>query len=106
MNTRAKIMGLAALPLAGLLAFGGTAAAQASGSPAGTQVVQQAVTHHAGDPCPGHAATGATHPARQQVRDRDCGTCRNHDTTQAGKTVTSTTAHARHDASCGDHGDR
>jgi hypothetical protein len=37
MNTRQKIMGLAALPLAGLLAFGGAAVAQASGSPAGTR---------------------------------------------------------------------
>ena len=33
MNTRTKIMGLAALPLAGLLATGGAAVAQAAGTP-------------------------------------------------------------------------
>jgi hypothetical protein len=106
MNTRAKIMGLAALPLAGLLAFGGTAVAQASGPPAGTQVVQQAVTHRAGDPCPEHAVTGATHLAcQQQVRDRDCGACRDQPS-PAVTAVTSTVAHAGCDGSCGDHGDR
>jgi hypothetical protein len=51
MNTRTKIMGLAALPLAGLLATGGVAMAQGAGTPAGTQVVQQAAIHKAGDPC-------------------------------------------------------
>ena len=113
MNTRQKIMGLAALPLAGLLAAGGTAVAQASGPPAGTQVVQQAVTHRAGDPCPSHAVTGATHPVQQQVRDRDCGTRSGHHPSRVVTTVTSTAAHAHHDGSCddhdggcGDHGDR
>ncbi len=33
MNTRRKIMGLAALPLAGLLATGGVAMAQSAGAP-------------------------------------------------------------------------
>jgi len=42
MNTKQKIMALAALPLAGLLASGGVAAAQTAGAPSGTQVVQQA----------------------------------------------------------------
>jgi hypothetical protein len=77
MNTRAKIMGLAALPLAGLLATGGVAMAQTAGTPAGAQLVQQAVAHRAGDPCPKHAVTVTTHRAcqRQQARDRDCGRC-------------------------------
>ena len=76
MNTRAKIMGLAALPLAGLLATGGVAVAQTAGTPAGTQVVRQAVMHRAGDPCPEHAVQVATQAQdRLRVRDRDCGTC-------------------------------
>ena len=108
MNTRQKIIGLAALPLAGLLAAGGTAVAQASGSPAGTQVVQQAVTQHAGDPCPGHAMTVATQPARQQqrARDRDCGTCGDHHPSRVVSTVAGTAAHARHDGTCDGHADQ
>ncbi len=84
MNTRAKIMGLAALPLAGLLATGGVAMAQTAGTPAGTQVVQQAVTHRAGDPCPDHAAKVTTQQTQDQlrVRDRDCGTCGDRQQTQ------------------------
>ncbi len=74
MNTRAKIMGLAALPLAGLLATGGVALAQSTGAPAGTQVVRQMVTHRAGEPCPKPAATATTQQVREQLqtRDRDC----------------------------------
>ena len=64
MNTRQKIMGLAALPLAGLLATGGVALAQGTGSPAGAQVVQQAVTQRTGNPAP---AAGQ----QSQLRDRD-----------------------------------
>ncbi len=137
MNTRQKIMGLAALPLAGLLATGGVAMAQTAGTPAGTQVVRQAVTHRAGDPCPEHAAkvaaqhaakpcpqhavktaakpaakpcpqhavTVAVQPARQQVRDRDCGPCRDGHQAQAVKTA-STVAHPRHGGTCEDHADR
>jgi hypothetical protein len=106
MNTRAKIMGLAALPLAGLLATGGVAMAQSAGTPARTQVVQQAVTHRAGDPCPEHAATAAAQQARDQlrVRDRDCGTCGDRQHTQ---TATRTMDQLRlHDGSCDQHADR
>jgi hypothetical protein len=107
MNTRQKIIGLAALPLAGLLAAGGTAVAQASGSPADTQVVQQAVIHRAVDPGPSDSVTGGTHPACQrQVRDRDCGACDGYHPTPAVKTVTSTVVHARHDGTCRDYADR
>ena len=106
MNTRAKMMGLAALPLAGLLATGGVAMAQAGGTPAGTQVVQQAVTHRAGDPCPRHAVETAAQSARQQqqVRDRDCAPCRDGHQAQAVKTA-STVMHPRHDGNCDDHAD-
>lgn len=105
MNTRAKIMGLAALPLAGLLATGGVAIAQAGATPAGTQVVQQALMHRAGDPCPEHAVkvTAQQTPDQLQVRDRDCGTCRDRQQTQ---TATRTTEEARHDGSCDHHADR
>jgi hypothetical protein len=99
MNTRAKIMGLAALPLAGLLATGGVALAQTAGTPAGTQVVQQAVTHRAGDPCPEHAAKTVTQQGDQlRVRDRDCGTCGDHQA-QTAQTADRTMEHAR-DGSC------
>jgi hypothetical protein len=76
MNTRAKIMGLAALPLAGLLATGGAALAQTAGAPSGTQVVQQAAVRQAGDPCPLHTAKAAAQQPcdRQRVQDRD-GSC-------------------------------
>ena len=68
MNTRMKMMGLAALPLAGLLATGGVAMAQGAGAPAGTQVVQQAAIHKAGDPCPQHVVKTA--PSRQASTSR------------------------------------
>ena len=73
MNTRAMIMGLAALPLAGLPSVGGVALAQTAGAPAGTRVVQQAAMHQAGDPCPQHTAkTAVRQPCDQQrVQDRD-----------------------------------
>lgn len=106
MNTRQKIMGLAALPLAGLLAVGGTAMAQASGSPAGTQVVQQAVTHRAGDPCPQPAVKVTVRPAACQLRtrDRDCG-ARDGRHARAGRTAVGTMEHAR-DGSCARDADR
>jgi hypothetical protein len=122
MNTRTKIMGLAALPLAGLLATGGVAMAQGAGTPAGTQVVQQAAIHQAGNPCPEHvvkAAAGqaakpcpqhvvktATQPARQhqQARDRDCANCGDHQG-QAVQTAARVMDHAR-DGSCDHHADR
>lgn len=99
MNTRAKIMGLAALPLAGLLAGGGVALAQTAGTPAGTQVVQQSVTHRAGDPGPQHAVKVATQQTRdqQRVRDRD-GSCGVHQARTA-QTAHRTMEHAR-DGSC------
>ncbi len=62
MNTRAKIMGLAALPLAGLLSAGGVALPQTAGTPSGTQVVQQAAVHQAGDPCPQHRSPWSPWP--------------------------------------------
>jgi hypothetical protein len=103
MNTRRKIMGLAALPLAGLLATGGVAMAQSAGAPAGTQVVQQAVTHRAGDPCPEHAAKVATRQPcdQQRVRDRD-GSCDHQ--AQTAQTGARTMEHAR-DGSCIDDAD-
>ena len=107
MNTRQKIIGLAALPLAGLLAAGGTAVAQASGSPAGTHVVQQRVIYRAVEPGPSYSVTGDTHPACQrQARDRDCGACGHYHPTPAVKTVTNMVVHARHDGTCRDHADR
>ena len=60
MNTKQKIMVLAALPLAGLLASGGVAVAQTAGAPSGTQVVQQAANRDTGDPGCGHVVVGAT----------------------------------------------
>lgn len=101
MNTRAKIMGLAALPLAGLLATGGVAMAQTAGAPAGTQVVQQGAVHRAGDPCPDHTAT--TQQDRMQLRDRARdGSCDH----QLKQTATRTMDQARlHDGSC-DRADR
>ena len=136
MNTRAKIMGLAALPLAGLLSVGGVALAQTGGTPASTQVVQQAAVHKAGDPCPEHVgkadaqqavrpcpqhavkadAQQAVRPCpqhavkadAQQARDRDRdGTCDH--PARAGWTTAVTVAHSHHDgnrAGYGDHGDR
>ena len=124
MRTRMKIMGLAALPLAGLLATGGAALAQTAGTPTGTQVVQQAVTHRAGDPCPAHAAQTATQRSADQCpqhavkvavqpagqhqqtrdRDRDCGTCGDHQA-PAVQTAARTMEHAR-DGSCAQHADR
>ncbi len=102
MNTRRKIMGLAALPLAGLLATGGAALAQTTGTPAGTQVVQQAATRTAGVPCPQHAVKAAAQQPgdQQRVRDRDC----DHQA-QAAQTGTRTMEHAR-DGSCVDDADR
>ena len=114
MNTRAKIMGLAALPLAGLLATGGVAMAQAAGTPAGTQVVRQAVIHKAGQPCPQHAVKVATEQAgapagttlqtrdQLRLRDRDCANCGDH---QQARTGTRTMEQAR-DGSCDHHADR
>lgn len=84
MNTRQKMMGLAALPLAGLLATGGVALAQttgpSAGTPAGTRVVQQAVVHRAGEPCPVHAVKTAAEPSQQrlQARDGDREACGDH----------------------------
>ena len=101
MNTRYKIMGLAALPLAGLLATGGVAMAHTAGAPAGTQVVQQAAVHRAGDPCPDHPAT--TQQDRLQLRDRDRdGSCDR----QQAQAATRTMDQLRlHDGSC-DHAGR
>jgi hypothetical protein len=105
MNTKQKIMGLAALPLAGLLATGGAALAQGAGAPASTQVVQQATAHRAGDPCSAHPAKlAAQQPCDQQrMRDRDHdGTCGHQ--AQAGPTATRVMTHAR-DTSCTRHAD-
>lgn len=83
MRTRMKITGLAALPLAGLLVTGGAALAQTAGTPAGTQVVQQAAVQRTAKPCPPHAVKVAVKPVQQQqVRDRDC---RDHKAPQAVK---------------------
>ena len=102
MNTRAKIMGLAALPLAGLLATGSVAMAQSARTPAGTQVIQQTAVHRAGDLCPDHPAT--TQQGRLQLRDRDRnGSC----VRQHAQTATRTTVQLRlHDGSCDQHADR
>lgn len=108
MNTRQKIMGLAALPLAGLLATGGAALAQTAGSPAGTpagtQVVQQAAVHRAGDPCPQHTAkTAAQQPCDQQrIQDRDRSCDHQAQTVPTGDR---TMEHAR-DGSCVQDADR
>ena len=128
MSTRAKMMGLAALPLAELLSVGGAALAQTAaspaGAPAGTRVVQQAVIHKAGDPCPEHAVKAAAQqavkpcpqhavnatdqPARQQARDRDRGgNCDRQ--AKAVKATAVTVAHSHHDGNCArhdGHGDR
>jgi hypothetical protein len=101
MNTRYKIMGLAALPLAGLLATGGVAMAHTAGAPAGTQVVQQAAVHRAGDPCPDHPVTGAAQQDRLPLRDRD-GSCDRQQTQTATRTMDQLRVH---DGSC-DHADR
>jgi hypothetical protein len=106
MNMKQKIMALAALPLAGLLASGGVAAAQTAGAPSGTQVVQQAAAHSTADPCPGHGTTGRCPSAMvQRDRDsvRDCATCGSDHAPQGQAT---TVAHVRHDGSCDDHADR
>ena len=110
MNSKQKIMALAALPLAGLLASGGVAAAQTAGAPPGTQVVQQAATRSTTGPCPGRGVMSATRPcpaaAAQQDRDRDrdCGTWRSGRASQGQATITA--AHICHDGGCDDHGDR
>jgi len=99
-----KVMGLAALPLAGLLATGGAALAQTAGTPVGTQVVQQTAVHKAGDPCPVHAVKATAQQARDRDRDGNC----DHPA-QAVKTTAVTVAHSHHDGSCArhdDHGDR
>jgi hypothetical protein len=102
MNTRQKIMGLAALPLAGLLATGGAALAQTTGTPAGTQVVQQAAARTAGVPCPQHAVKAAAQQPcdQQRMRDRDPG-----HQAQAGQAGARMMEHAR-DGSCADHAGR
>lgn len=108
MNTRMKIMGLAALPLAGLLATGGVALAQtagpSAGTPAGTSVVKQVVPPRAGEPCPLHAVKTTAQPVQQrlQVRDRDCGTCGDH---QQARTADRTMDQHR-DGSCDELADR
>jgi hypothetical protein len=110
MNTKQKIMALAALPLAGLLASGWVAAAQTAGAAPGTQVVQQAAARSTADPCPGHGVMSTTRPcpaaAAQQDRDRDrdCGTCRGDHVSQGQAATTAT--RMGHDGNCGDHGDR
>jgi hypothetical protein len=110
MNTKQKIMALAALPLAGLLASGGVAAAQTAGPPSGTQVVQQAAVRSTTGPCPEHSVTVTSRPCptgtaqQDRDRDRDCGTCRGDHT--AGGQATMTAARAGHDGSCADHADQ
>ena len=111
MNTKQKIMALAALPLAGLLASGGVAAAQTAGAPSGTQVVQQAATRQAGDPGCGHVVVGATRQCpsatAQRDQDRGCGTCRSDGVSQPQAAQgASTAARIGHDGSCADHGGR
>jgi hypothetical protein len=75
MNTRQKMIGLAALPLAGLLAMGGTALAQtagaSAGTPASTRVVQQAAIHRAEDTRPVHAVKTEDKPAQERSRDHE-----------------------------------
>jgi hypothetical protein len=79
MNTRLKMIGLA-LPLAGLLAMGGTALAQmagaSAGTPASTRVVQQAAIHRAGEISPAHAVKTEDKPAQQRLQERE----RDHET--------------------------
>jgi hypothetical protein len=108
MNTKQKIMVLAALPLAGLLASGGVVA-QTATAPSGTQIVQQTAARSTADPCPGHDVMNTTRPcpsgtAQDRDRDRDCGTCRGDHAAQGQATITA--ARTGHDGSCGDHGDR
>lgn len=75
MNTRQKMIGLAALPLAGLLAVGGTALAQtagaSAGTPASTRVVQQAAIHRAEETRQVHAVKTEDKPAQERSRDRE-----------------------------------
>jgi len=75
MNTRQKMIGLAAVPLAGLLAVGGTALAQtagaSAGTPASTRVVQQAAIHRAGETRQVHAVKTEDKPAQERSRDRE-----------------------------------
>ena len=74
MNTRQKMIGLAAVPLAGLLAVGGTALAQtagaSAGTPASTRVVQQAAIHRAGETRQVHAVKTEDKPAQQRLHER------------------------------------
>jgi hypothetical protein len=72
--------------------------AQTAGTQAGTQVVQQAAVHQAGDPCPQHTPkTGAQQTGDQlRVRDRD-GSCDHQ--AQAVQTADRTMEQAR-DGSC------
>jgi hypothetical protein len=111
MNTKQKMMALAALPLAGLLASGGVAAAQTAGSAPGTEVVQQAAARSGGtDPCPGQGMMSITRPCpaatapQARDRDRDCGTCRGHHGLQGQAAVTA--ARTGHAGGRGDHGGR
>ena len=101
MNTKQKIMALAALPLAGLLASGGVAAAQTAGAPSGTHVVQQAAARGIADPCPGHGVMSTTQPCPSAAaqRDRACGTCGSDHAPQGQAT---TVAHTGHGVNCDD----
>jgi hypothetical protein len=105
-----KMMALAAIPVAAVLAGGGVAVAQAAGTPAGPAVVQQVAVHHSGNPWHGHQAAPVT--ARHDGDRRTCGdhgTCgRDHaDHGQAVRADSGVTARAHcHDGHSGDdHGD-
>jgi len=61
MNTRQKMIGLAALPLAGLLAMGGTALAQTAGASAGAPASTRVV----------HAVKADDKPVQQRLHERE-----------------------------------
>lgn len=106
MNTKWKITGLAALPLAGLLAAGGTALAQAPAAPAGTQVTQQTAAHTPGVPCPRHTVSTVTkQPCDQQrMRDRDRDVNHGDQRAQGMQATPRPAEHARH-GDCEQHAD-
>ncbi|MGE5135702.1 MAG: hypothetical protein ACM32E_22680 [Gemmatimonadota bacterium] len=66
---RRKMMALAAIPVAALLAGGGVAAAQAVSAPAGPAATQQAAVQHQYGPGPGNGAGQPAWAKHAQVRD-------------------------------------
>jgi hypothetical protein len=107
-----KMMALAAIPVAAVLAGGGVAVAQAAGNPAGTAVVQQVSAHHNGDLCHGHQVTRGTPVAGVPARhDGDHGNRGDHGACsgehaehgQPAQVSTGVMAHAHHGEDHGAH---